>query len=461
MTTIRVDNSTISRSKISRVENLKINVQNKAKDNLPLKSQFSPKTKNDSEFPILHRNSSKKLKITKDDKISEDTQEIEFFKNKLDKLPTKRIYFKKYDSEEQNRINKQINKFLNSSDNLENKSPFLTKLKMIRNSSLPFITINAVDMSVIKAIQPIVENKPIILGRNSCYSTITRNLSNSFDNLSFNFNKSSIIKKNFLIDNDKTIGNRESNAKEIQTKNDRLNQSDESELIHFLEDLKESSNDKYTTAESKNSKPSDNEIKNVEQSHDSLLELEHFLLESGLTPIRERKVSSANHNLNVLRNQNLESENKLVESKNEKINETYTTSMSKKKVTFSDLKTIIKYEKKGDVRVFYLFNDKDVLLKKIVTSIRRNVIKSDKIKSILVRKNIDFAPPKPTPTQISNTTIMTIKKKSSLKNQNVKSKFLDTNNYKKNNPTINKLNLNISNNNISFNQTPKTTKFRI
>ena len=52
MTTIRVDNSTISRSKISRVENLKINVQNKAKDNLPLKSQFSPKTKNDSEFPF-------------------------------------------------------------------------------------------------------------------------------------------------------------------------------------------------------------------------------------------------------------------------------------------------------------------------------------------------------------------------------------------------------------------------
>lgn len=267
MSTIRNDTNSISRGKNNRVDNLRISVQMKTKDIVPLKFQNSPVIKQDSESS-LRRNSSKKLKTAKDEKINEETNEIEFLKNKLDKLPTKRVYFKKYNSDERNRINKQINNFLNCSDNNDNNAPtFLNKLKMIRNSSLPFITINSVDMSVLKVIHPIsdiIHNYEI----NIKDKTTSRNHSNSFDNVGFNFKKEFTLKKNFF-----SACNTIKNDTNEVGRNERLDITDDSELMHFLQDLNENTKDKYKTTETKVLKSSENEIKTLENCQDSFLEL--------------------------------------------------------------------------------------------------------------------------------------------------------------------------------------------
>ena len=455
MTSVRSDTSSITKRKNIKVENLRINSQTKGKDIQIPKSQFSPITKNDRDCSLGRRSSSKKLKTIIDE--NEDAHEIEYLKNKLDKLPTKRIYFKKFDYEERNRINKQINKFLNSSDIIDNNAPFFNKLKMIRNSSLPFITINAGDMSVLKMPHTILDNIAKSNGRNKKIPNISRDHSNSFDNISFNFKKNFIMKKNILT----SVESFPNKNGEEQNKRNSINKSDDSELMHFLEDLKENNTDKNNIEES-NLKEKEKEDKNTENCEDSLIELENFLLESGFTTARDfKRLSEENNKLNIISsNLTSETKNKADDNNfNDNINETYATNMSKKKVTFLDVKTIIKYEKKGDVRVLYLFSEDDVLLRKIINNTRRSSFNTEKLKSILVKKNELICS---MPSIQEKQSDYPKKKLTSIKMQNIKSRFLDKNNYiAKKTPLSTPMKKHNSTRLFSFIQNPKTINFSI
>ena len=133
--------------------------------------------------------------------------------------------------------------------------------------------------------------------------------------------------------------------------------------------------------------------------------------------------------------------------------------MSKKKVTFLDVKTIIKYEKKGDVRVFYLFSEDDVLLRKIINNTRRSSFNTEKLKSILVKKNELICS---MPSIQEKQSDYPKKKLTSIKMQNIKSRFLDKNNYiAKKTPLSTPMKKHNSTRLFSFIQNPKTINFSI
>jgi hypothetical protein len=450
MTTLRSNNS-FSRGRQGSIRN---SANSKSREQITSKSQVSPFVKKDSDYNQLLRNSSKKLKVIKDDVGAEEFHDLEYLKNKLDKLPPKRVYYKNYDNQKQDRINKQINKFLNLSDLNDNNAPLLNKLKLIRNCSLPFITINAVDLSVLRTVQPNFDNPPTN-GRNNL---ISRNLSNSFEYLTLNFNK----KKNSINNN---VNDGKENTHPLEESKEKLDDSEDSELKQFLEDLKEHNKDLFIAAENKISKPPENDNKTIDPNNDSLLELENFLIESGLTPVKETKILNINGNpVGEIKKIDVETIPSTEANFTEKINETYTTTMSKKRVSFSEKKNIIKYDKKGDVKEYYLFSEDDVLIKKIINTIKKFSQKDkqqEKYKSILVKKNnVNQSP------CIQESKNFPEKKNSNVnsnntKLKNVKSRFLDINyntKYKKQMISTPKNQISVCKNH-AFIHIPKTNKF--
>ena len=178
-------------------------------------------------------------------------------------------------------------------------------------------------------------------------------------------------------------------------------------------------------------------------------------MDSGLTPVRDNKPNSENE----LKKMDTEFKNMILETNFcDKINETYTTNMSKKKVSFSEQNTVIKYEKKGNVKVMFLIGENDTLIRKIVNDPLRNANKKIKIKSILMKRKDEINTPTSTN---SNANLISFRKKSiPIPVNNVKSRFLDFNyNSSRNKKVAVTLNVNKINKNHSLILIPKTNKF--
>jgi hypothetical protein len=325
---------------------------------------------------------------------------------------------------------------------------------LIRNCSLPFITINAVDLSVLRTVHPNIDNPPSN-GRNNL---ISRNLSNSFEYLTLNFNK----KKNSINNN---VNDCKENTHPLEESKEKLDDSEDSELKQFLEDLKEHNKDLFIAAENKISKPPENDHKTIDPNNDSLLELENFLIESGLTPVKETKIININGNpVGEIKKIDVETIPSTEANFTEKINETYTTTMSKKRVSFSEKKNIIKYDKKGDVKEYYLFSEDDVLIKKIINTIKKFSQKDkqqEKYKSILVKKNnVNQSPSIQESKNLPEKKNLNVNSNNT-KLKNVKSRFLDINynsKYKKQTINTPKNQISVSKNH-AFIHIPKTNKF--